>query len=183
MLSGSISTFFLAQSAAHSGFSISPPWVWFLVGLALSGLEFYLHKTLRHAYRFISLMMGVSAILVALILARAAATMGLVWRVMMQQEGALDLQILYWMGLSFVAVIWVRPMFHRPKRSAIPQANEAETLTEIQPGQIGRVIYEGCSWQACCESYQGTIPPNQKVHVLHREGNLLFIAPEEFFHI
>jgi membrane protein implicated in regulation of membrane protease activity len=136
---------------------------------------------LEHAYRFIALMMGGSAFILAIILWRAATVMGLTWRTLMYQEGALSLQLLYWMGLAFTSIIWVRPMFHHRKRSAIPQATEAETITIIQPGQMGRVLYEGCSWQACCENYTGTIAPHQKVYVLHREGNLLFIAPEDLF--
>lgn len=101
----------------------------------------------------------------------------------MLQEGALSLQLLFWLGLAFTAVFWVRPMFHRRKRTPIREANEAETLTEILPNQLGRVLYEGSSWQACCENYQETIATGQKVYVLRREGNILFVAPRELFEL
>lgn len=65
----------------------------------------------------------------------------------------------------------------------IPDATEAKTITEILPGQTGRVKYEGCSWKACCTNKQVAIAPNQKVYVLRREGNTLIIAPDNLFHL
>lgn len=169
----------LAQVGPH--FLPTPPWTWFCLGLGLCGLEFRFRHRIAHRYRYIATLMGLSAVVLAIILWRAAAVLGLMWRTLMVQDGALSLQVLYWMGLAFTAVIWVRPMFHRPRRSAIPQSTEAQTLTELQPGQLGRVLYEGCSWQACCENYPHPIPPQQRVFVLHREGNLLFVAPDDLF--
>jgi membrane protein implicated in regulation of membrane protease activity len=178
-----ISGFIFAGISLVLKVGISPPFGWFLIGLILCAVEYFLAKRVPHGYRFIALMMGASAIALAGILWRSASTLGIVWRTFMQEEGALGLQILYWIGLAFTSVIWIRPMFHRPKREVIPQSNEAETLTEIEPGKIGRVLYEGCSWQAKCENYERAIAPHQKVYVLRREGNILYIAPEEMFHL
>ncbi|MGA1134041.1 MAG: NfeD family protein [Prochlorotrichaceae cyanobacterium] len=160
----------------------SPPFVWLFIGTGFCALELYFHTKLRHGFQYILLMMGVAAIAEGLILWRMTHTMGLIWFYIMQQDGAASLQILYWMGLAFTGIIWVRPMFHFKKRSAIPQDSSGETITAIEPGKMGRVLYEGCSWQACCENYHQAIPPQHKVFILRREGNLLFIAPEDLFH-
>lgn len=169
--------------AVANGFSLlpTPPWIWCLLGLGFCGLEVGLRHRISHNYRYIALMLGLSCLVMAGMLWRAAAALGLTWRTLMVQEGAVNLQILYWMGLAFTAVVWIRPMFHRRRRSAPVPTTEAQTLTELKPGQIGRVIYEGCSWQACCENYPHAIEPQQRVFVLHREGNLLFMAPEDLW--
>jgi len=159
----------------------TPPWIWFGIGLGFIGAEIGLRRRIPHHSRHIASMMGASSLVMAVILWRAAAILGVSWRALMVEEGSASLQILYWMGLAFTAVVWVRPMFHRRQRAEISLATEAQTLTELQPGQIGRVLYEGCSWQACCENYPHEIAPHQRVYVLHREGNLLFVAPPELF--
>ncbi|WP_439648944.1 NfeD family protein [Leptolyngbya ohadii] len=46
------------------------------------------------------------------------------------------------------------------------------------PGQTGRVIYEGNSWQARCEDEGMTIAPNQRVYVVDRRGTTLIVIPE-----
>jgi membrane protein implicated in regulation of membrane protease activity len=171
----------LSQVDTSFHLGLSPPWCWLLFGLLCCLLEYFAHQHLSHAYRFIALMMGCSAIALAIILWRSASRLGIVWHIFMQEEGTLNLQVLYWIGLSFTAVAWVRPMFHRPKRSVMSQATEAETLTAIKPGKIGRVIYEGASWQASSENYHQVILPHQKVYVLRRDGNLLYVLPEDFF--
>ena len=159
----------------------TPPWIWFGIGLGLIGTEIGLRHHIPHHSRHIASMMGASSLVMAIILWRAAAILGVSWRALMVEEGSASLQILYWMGLAFTAVVWVRPMFHRRQRAETALTTEAQTLTELRPGQIGRVLYEGCSWQACCENYPHAIAPHQRVYVLHREGNLLFVAPPELF--
>ncbi|MBD2462050.1 NfeD family protein [Oscillatoria sp. FACHB-1407] len=99
----------------------------------------------------------------------------------MDYEG-FGMQIMYWVGVSLSFIIWIRPVFVRRKHSMRLDAAEAETLNELQPGQMGRVLYEGSSWQARCENYDQAIAPHQKVYVLRREGNILIVAPEQLFH-
>jgi membrane protein implicated in regulation of membrane protease activity len=91
------------------------------------------------------------------------------------------LQIAYLMGLSTACVIWVRPMLLRKKKFTVLDATEAQTLTDILPGQTGQVLYEGCLWQARSDGYQGAIAPNQRVYVMRREGNTLIVLPENLF--
>jgi membrane protein implicated in regulation of membrane protease activity len=169
----------IAQTTHNSGLIISPPWCWFLLGLLVSSLEYFLRRYINRTYRYMTLMVGVSSILMGFILWRLEDVFNINWFLLMRVEGALTLQILYWMGLAFTFVFWVRPMFYRVKISTMEETNEAETLTEIQPGQIGRVLYEGCSWQACCEHCQDPIAPHQKVYVLDRKDNVLFVVPKE----
>jgi membrane protein implicated in regulation of membrane protease activity len=78
-------------------------------------------------------------------------------------------------------VLWVRPLFLQPKKKIQADATEAKTLIEIKPGEVGRVLYEGSSWQARCEDKSIALAANQRVYVLRREGNMLIIVPEDFF--
>ena len=41
----------------------TPPWIWFFLGLLVSICEFFLRKTITKKYRFVILMVGVSAVL------------------------------------------------------------------------------------------------------------------------
>jgi membrane protein implicated in regulation of membrane protease activity len=171
----------IAQTSPPPNLIVSPPWCWFLLGLIVSSGEYFLRKFVTKTYRFVILMLGVSAILMALILWRIEDIFGIYWPVFMTVDGALTLQILYWLGLAFTFVFWVRPMFYRVQLATMVESNEAETLTEIHPGQMGRVLYEGCSWQACCEHFQETIAPHQRVYVVGRKDNILFVIPEDLF--
>ena len=172
----------IAQTNSKNSLFLNPPWCWLLLGLVVSSLEYFLRKFITKTYRFVVLMIGVSSILMAFILWRIEDIFNIYWPTLMSVEGALTLQILYWIGLAFTFIFWVRPMFYRVQISTMVESNEAETLTEIHPGQIGRVLYEGCSWQARCEHCQETIAPHQKVYVVDRRDNILFVIPEDLFH-
>lgn len=159
---------------------ISPPFLWLIVGIVLAIIEFLLPQQIRKKFKLVPLILGCSALLEAFILWRGSALFMFDWRMVMYDE--FEWQIFYWMGLSLAGVIWVRPTFtHRENKFSIPQTVDAKTLTEILPGQIGRVLYEGNSWQACCQDRELKIAANQKVFVLRREGNTLIVAPESFF--
>lgn len=172
----------IAQISNDSKLILSPPWCWFLLGLVVSSLEYFGRKYITKKYRFVVLMLGASLIVMAFILWRLEDIFSINWYYLMNVEGALTLQILYWMGLAFTFVFWVRPMFYRVPISVMQESNEAETLTEIEPGKMGRVLYEGCSWQACCEHSENTIKAHEKVYVVGRKDNMLFIMPEDLFH-
>ncbi len=80
----------------------------------------------------------------------------------------------------FVLVSW--RLIPKGKVRAIADSQEAKTLTEIPPGETGRVIYEGNSWQARCEDTSATIPPNQNVIVVGQKGTTLIVLPEKLLH-
>jgi len=131
--------------------------VWLIVGAGLCFVEFVLPTA------FIAFVLGLSALLVAI----AAHLLPL---------GA---QVLLWVILSTVLVLISRRFVNR--RAALKlDAIEAETLTEIRPGEGGRVSYEGNSWAARCEGSSINIPPGRRVYVVGRKGTTLIVMPEEF---
>lgn len=170
----------LAQVGKSPVFNLPPPLFWFGTGILLSATELLARKRIKPKYRFIALAMGTSALFVSYVLWHGSHFFQFDWQ-RMDYEG-FDMQVFYWMGVSLALVIWIRPMFFRWQRPISLDATEAETLTELAPGQLGRVLYEGSSWPACCENYATTIAPHQRVYVLRREGNTLIVAPESLFH-
>ncbi len=112
-----------------------------------------------------------------------AFVMGLSALVVAAFAGVLSpsLQILLWVGLSLLMVLGSRQFISR--RVALKlDATEAETITEILPGKLGRVLYEGNSWSARCETGDEAIAPHQKVYVVGRKGTTLIIVPEALAH-
>lgn len=91
----------------------------------------------------------------------------------------LGLQVLLWMVFSLLLVFLTRRWLPKRSHYALRDATEARTLTEIAPGQTGRVIFEGNSWQARCESDRAILP-DRKVLVVGREGNTLIVLPEKY---
>lgn len=159
----------LAKATPLSTYTVSPSLFWFSGGVFLCLIELFLPKSWAKQYKLVPLIMGVSSLVVALF----------VWRYDFLEDARL--QIAYLMGLSTACVIWVRPMLLRKKKFTVLDATEAQTLTDILPGQTGQVLYEGCLWQARTEGYQGAIAPNQRVYVMRREGNTLIVQPENLF--
>ncbi len=139
--------------------SLTPTVVWLIAGFALCLIEFVLPTA------FIAFVMGLSALIVA-----AVSTVL-----------PLNGQIILWMALSALMVLVSRRFVSR--RAALKlDATEAETLTEILPGKPGRVLYEGNSWSARCETFDGAIAPHQKVYVVGRKGTTLIVVPEGLAH-
>lgn len=137
--------------------SLGDPILWLVAGAILCVMELVVPTA------FVELTMGISAFLVAL-LALAIPSVGV--------------QVAVWLVLSVVLTIALRRIFpHRPHRQ-MEDAKEAQTLTEILPGQTGRVLYEGNSWQARCEDEELTIAPKQRVYVVGRRGTTLIVMPE-----
>jgi len=110
---------------------------------------------------FVELTLGISAILVGL-LALLIPNLGL--------------QIALWMVFSVVLLIGFRRLFPQKTPRMLEDSREATTLTEILPGQKGRVLYEGNSWQALLEADRA-IAPNQPVVVVGRRGTTLLVVP------
>jgi membrane protein implicated in regulation of membrane protease activity len=131
--------------------------IWLTVGAGLCLVEFILPTA------FIAFVMGISALFVAAI----------------AHLIPLGFQVIVWVILSIALVLISRRFINR--RAALKlDATEAETLTEIRPGQIGRVCYEGNSWAARCEGSQVDIPAGRRVYVVGRRGTTLMVMPEEF---
>lgn len=92
-----------------------------------------------------------------------------------------SIQIALWMVLSVTSVIATRRLLPNRSVRTIEDAKEAETLVEILPGQAGRVLCEGISWQARLdEGFTGSVAAQQRVIVIRREGNTLIVVPEAF---
>ncbi|MCU0551226.1 MAG: NfeD family protein [Leptolyngbya sp. Prado105] len=135
---------------------MNPTVLWLLLGAGLCLVEFVLPTA------FIAFVMGISAICVA----------------MVAHLLPLNLQALLWVGLSIAMVLFSRRFVNRRANLKL-DASEAETLTEIRPGQIGRVCYEGNSWAARCESSNLDIPAGVRVYVVGRRGTTLIVMPED----
>jgi membrane protein implicated in regulation of membrane protease activity len=132
--------------------------VWLIAGAILCLLELFLPTA------FVAFMMGISALIVALV------------SVLIPQ---LSLQVILWLGLSTGFIFLSRRFVPKVKKSrSMQDATIAETLTAIAPGKEGRVIYEGNSWRARCEDKVSAIAPYEKVYVVRREGTLLIVLPE-----
>lgn len=136
--------------------------IWLLAGAVLCLMELFLPSA------FVAFMMGISALVVALL---SLVVLGL-W-----------LQIVVWLLLSTVLVLLSRRFVQLPRRkSKIRDAIIAETLTDIQPGKTGRVLYEGNSWRAKCDDDQISVAAHQTVYVTRREGTTLIVMPENLLH-
>ena len=128
--------------------------MWLLVGSGFCLLE------LATPIAFVSLVMGLSAFLVA-------PTSS--WL-------PFNFQVVLWMILSF-GLFRVSQSFIRPRSQARKlDADYAYTMTEILPGETGRVNYEGQSWSAQLDDPTAHLPPKQKVRVIDRQGTLLIIS-------
>lgn len=139
----------------------TPTLLWLLVGAVLCLAELFLPTA------FVAFILGLSAFAVA------GCSLVLPY---------VNLQIFLWMVFSTVFVLLSRRLIPKGKAWAIADSHEAKTLTEILPGESGRVIYEGNSWQARCEDASTAIPPNQNVIVVGRKGTTLIVLPEHLLH-
>ncbi|MBD2360379.1 NfeD family protein [Anabaena minutissima FACHB-250] len=132
--------------------------IWLLAGAALCLTELFLPSA------FVAFMMGISALIVALL-----SQFGL----------ALWMQVAAWLLLSTLLIVLSRRFFQpRRRKSKIQDAITAETLTEIPAGKTGRVLYEGNSWRALCDDEQLNVAAHQRVYVVRREGTTLIVMPE-----
>ncbi len=133
--------------------------IWLLAGSVLCLMELFLPSA------FVEFMMGISAFVVALL-----SLVGL---------GNLWLQVAVWLLLS-TALILLSRRFLQPRRrkSKMPETVLAETLTEIPPGETGRVLYEGNSWRAQCDDEQLSVAAHQRVYVVRRQGTTLIVMPD-----
>lgn len=134
--------------------------VWVIVGAVFCLMELLIPTA------FIESALGVSAFLVALLTFVVPSP---------------NIQIILWMAIS-VLMFWALKRFiPNDTASVLKEATEARTTTAISPGKIGRVIYEGNSWQARCSDDKVSIEPDQEVFVVERKGNTLIVIPLSTF--
>ena len=135
--------------------------VWFVAGLVLLALELFVPiPTL-----LVAGVLGIAAIAVAGILALVPMP--------------LAIQFLIW-ALVSGGLGWYSRRFVPKGLGKIREADEAVTISEILPGQTGRVKYEGNSWKARCDDPETAIAINEKVYVLRRQGTTLIVMPEHW---
>jgi membrane protein implicated in regulation of membrane protease activity len=133
--------------------------IWLLAGSVLCLAELFLPSA------FVSFMMGISALTVGLLSYLGVSNL---W-----------IQVAAWLFLSTILIILSRRFLQpRRRKSKIQDAVIGETLTEILPGQIGRVLYEGNSWRAKCGDDTISLPTQQAVYVVRREGTTLIVMPD-----
>ncbi|MGF1569784.1 MAG: NfeD family protein [Nodosilinea sp.] len=130
---------------------------WVILGAALCLMELLLPTA------FVESTLGLSAFVVALVALVLPS---------------FNLQIVAWMVLSLLCILLLRRFAPKSTPNILRESTEARTLTAIAPGQLGRVIYEGNSWQARCDDESITIPENAPVVVVSRKGNTLYVIPE-----
>ena len=129
-----------------------------IAGIALCILEFTVPTA------FVEFTMGISAIIVAFV-AMVVPSFGI--------------QVAIWLLLSVGLIILSRRLVPSKQSSSIEDAREAKVLTDISPGQVGRVLYEGSSWQARSGEDDVAIAPDETVLVIARKGNTLIVIPEK----
>jgi len=135
--------------------------IWLLGGSVLCLTELFLPSA------FVCFMMGTSALMVGLL---SYLGMSNLW-----------IQVAAWLLLSTILIILSRRFLQpRRRKSLIQDAVIGETLTEILPGQVGRVLYEGNSWRAKCDDDKISLPSQQTVYVVRREGTTLIVMPDNF---
>ena len=139
---------------------MTPALVWVIIGVVLCLMELLIPTA------FLESALGLSAFAVALLSFVVPSP---------------NYQVLLWVLISFL-MFWALKRFIPNKTSpALREATEARTTTAIAPGQIGRVIYEGNSWQAKCSDENASVGPNQEVFVIERKGNTLIVMPLSTF--
>ena len=138
--------------------AISPAYLWAFLGIVFCLMEVLIPSA------FTESALGIAAFGVAI----AALVIPQLW-----------LQALLWFALSTLLILWFRRLSQgRRNRSWRLDAVDARTLTSIPAGDVGRVIYEGGSWQARAYDPELEIAANQSVNVVRQEGNTLIVMPE-----
>lgn len=141
---------------------MNPTTLWMVAGVFFCLMEFFLPTA------FIETTLGASAFVVALI------------SLVVPQ---FSVQVVLWLIFSVAFIFLLRRFMPKPvDYSSVSYIREAHTITEIPPGRVGRVLYEGSSWQARCEDAGMTIAPDQPVYVVRRQGNTLYVLPENLLH-
>ncbi|MDX2255420.1 MAG: NfeD family protein [Pseudanabaenaceae cyanobacterium bins.39] len=140
--------------------NLLPTQIWLIIGVALCVIELLVPLPTF----LIAGAMGIAALIVAAIALLLPIP---------------ALQIVAWMVVSAALVMLSRRFI--PKDSLkLQDSNEGITISEIPAGSSGRVKHEGVSWRAMCDDEHLSIPANQKVIILRRQGTTLIVVPENW---
>lgn len=137
----------------------NPTLFWTIVTVAgiLCSMEFIFPTA------FVSFMMGIAALLVAIV------------SIYLPQ---LTLLIGLWLLFSTGLILLSRRLFTPKRRISITgDDSEATAISGIPAATVGRVLYEGNSWRAKCADETRDIAPNEPVYVVRKQGNTLIILP------
>ncbi len=140
-----------------SGIEISPSGLWLIAGIVLCLIELVVPTA------FTAVCMGVSALLVSLLALLVPSWFGL--------------QIAIWMLSSCGLVALGYRLNRRRTPRKIQESSQAQALTAMIPNQLGRVLYEGTSWQARCADGVESIAAHEQLYVVDREGTTLIVIP------
>jgi membrane protein implicated in regulation of membrane protease activity len=88
-------------------------------------------------------------------------------------------QMILWGVLSFTLANFMRSLMPKEAKT-LKHDTEAWARTAIPAGGVGRVIYEGTLWQACCQLPDVAIAPQQRVYVVGRQRNTLIVIPTDY---
>lgn len=138
---------------------MTPRLIWFISGILLLALELIVPLPTM----LVAGAVGIGALVVS----------GVMWLLPIPPL----VQFLIWAISSGLFVQYSR-RFVPTHHFQIKEDDEAVTLTEILPGQAGRVKYEGNSWKARCEDIKIRIPANETVYVLRKQGTTLVVVPK-----
>lgn len=139
---------------------LSPVLLWLIIGSIFCIME------LIFPTAFVELMMGLSAILVA------------GFALFIPYDNVLIiLWMLFSIGLIFLTKKYV--VTHK-KEPLLLEESEGITISSIEPGKVGQVMYEGSSWSAICSDESLEIPPEETVYIVSRKGNILSVLPKKF---
>jgi membrane protein implicated in regulation of membrane protease activity len=148
---------FLASIVIGS-FTLGSSLLWLLIGLALCAIEAIVPTA------FTAFMMGVSAFAIAVLA--------------MVIPNAIGVQVVLWLLISVGSIYLTHRLLPRRDRQKTLDRTEAEALTEILPGQTGRVMYEGSSWRAKSAETTAAIQPGQPLYAIGREGTTLIVISQ-----
>lgn len=150
---------YLSFASIAIGFlSLNPSLFWLLVGIGLCAIEAFVPTA------FTAFTMGISALAIAVIAIFIPTAIGV--------------QVVLWLVISAGLVYLSHRLMPSRDRQSRLNGTEAAALTEILPGQMGRVMYEGTSWRAKSADESTTIQPHQPLYVVGREGTTLIVVPQ-----
>ena len=137
--------------------------LWLIAGITLCILEFFVPSA------FVELMMGFAALVVAGISLLTSSSVLLVG---------------LWLILSTLFTILSRKFLTPPAhRHFSGDDKEGTTLTAIEPGKMGRVLYEGNSWRAKAADPSIVIAHDENVHIVEIQGNTLIVLPKNYYYL
>ena len=136
---------------------VNPTIIWIVLAGILCSMEFIFPTA------FVSFMMGIAALLVAIV------------SMFLPQY---TLLICLWLLFSTGLILLSRRLFTPKRKLSITGDDcEATAIAGIPAGSAGRVIYEGNSWRAKCADETRDIAPNEPVYVVSKKGNTLIVLP------